>query len=191
MNMIFKSFLSFVLVIMSSLSIADSLPQWEIIPEVSELKFTGTQNNAPITGSFKKFSGEIFVDPANYKASSIHIVIDMTSISASYADITTTLSSPDWFDVKMFPKAEFKSTGFKKIDDKTYEAEGILTIRDKSAPVTLKFTAVESPKDHALVNGTATVNRNTFGVGQGEWASTDEIKDEVVVTFKISANRKK
>ncbi|TIE18035.1 polyisoprenoid-binding protein, partial [Legionella pneumophila] len=30
-----------------------------------------------------------------------------------------------------------------------------------------------------------------FGVGQGEWASTDEIQDEVIVRFKITATRKK
>lgn len=165
-------------------------PQWDIIPEESVLTFTGTQNNAPVTGSFKKFSGEIFVDPEHYKASSIHIVIDMTSITASYADITTTLETPNWFDVKAFPKADFKATQFNKIGDKTYEADGILTIRDKSAPVTLTFTAEESPKNHALVNGTASIKRSTFGVGQGEWASTDAIKDEVTVKFKITANRK-
>ncbi|KTD35227.1 putative YceI-like family protein [Legionella moravica] len=169
---------------------AATSPQWDIVPEESELTFTGTQNNAPVTGSFKKFTGEIFVDPEHYKASSIHIVIDMTSITASYADITTTLEAPDWFDVKAFPKAEFKATQFNKIGEKTYEADGILTIRDKSAPVTLTFTAEESPKNHALVNGTASIKRSTFGVGQGEWASTDAIKDEVTVAFKITANRK-
>lgn len=190
MSLIFKSFTSLLFIVFSSLTMANSLPQWDIIPSESEIKFTGTQNDAPISGVFKKFSGEIFVDPADYKKSTIHILIDMSSISASYADITTTLTSPDWFNVKAFPKAEFKATQFNKIDDKTYEAEGTLTIRDKSAPVTLKFTAEESPKNHALVIGSTTIKRNVFGVGQGEWASTDEIKDDVVVNFKISANRK-
>ncbi|WP_298622605.1 YceI family protein [uncultured Legionella sp.] len=100
------------------------------------------------------------------------------------------MTSPDWFNVAAFPKAEFKATEFKQLDDKTYEANGALTIRDKSAPVTLKFTAEESPKNHAVVIGSATIKRNAFGVGQGEWASTDEIKDDVIVNFKISANRK-
>ena len=183
-------FLGLLLVCFSFTLKAATPPQWDIIPAESELTFTGTQNNAPVTGSFKKFTGEIFVDPDNYKASSIHIVIDMSSITASYADITATLTAPDWFDVKAFPKAEFKATKFNKIGEKTYEADGILTIRDKSAPVTLTFTAEESPKNHALVSGSTSIRRSTFGVGQGEWASTDEIKDEVTVKFKISANRK-
>lgn len=77
------------------------------------------------------------------------------------------------------------------MDDKTYEAEGILTIRDKSAPVTLKFVVDQISNDQALVEGSTTIKRSTFGVGQGEWASTDEIQDEVIVRFKITATRKK
>lgn len=166
-------------------------PQWEIISAESELSFTATQNGAPVKGSFKAFKGEIFVDPANYKESSIHIVVDMNSLSASYADLVATLNTSDWFNIKMFPNAEFKSTEFNKIGEKTYEAIGTLTIKNKTVPVTLTFTAEESPKDHALVDGSTTLKRTAFGVGAGEWASTDEIKDDVLVHFKVVATRKK
>ncbi len=174
----------------NSIASANNLPEWQINPDDSELSFTATQNDAPFTGSFKKFSGEIFVDPSNYKASSIHIVVDMNSLTASYADLVTTLQTPDWFDIKMFPKAEFKATKFNKTGDKTYEAMGSLTIRDKTQPVTLTFTAEESPKNHAVVEGHTTLKRTAFGVGQGDWASTNEIKDDVAVHFKVVATRK-
>ena len=174
----------------SSITWANKSPEWQINPAESELSFTATQNDAPFTGTFKKFSGEIFVDPNNYKASSIHIVVDMTSLSAPYADLISTLQSPDWFDTKMFPKAEFKATQFNKTSDKTYEAIGSLTIRDKTAPVTLIFTAEESPKNHAVVDGHTLIKRTVFGVGQGDWASTSEIKDDVAVHFKIVATPK-
>ena len=189
MRLLKHFFLCFLLSIPTIIQ-AGALPQWEIIPTESELSFTATQNDAPFSGSFKKFTGEILVDPANYKASSIHIIIDMSSLTASYAELATTLTTPDWFDTKMFPKAEFKATNFNKTGDKTYEAEGTLTIRDKTAPVTLIFTAEESPKNHALIDGHTTIKRSTFGVGQGEWASTKEIKDEVTVHFKVGATRK-
>ncbi len=170
---------------------ASNLPEWEIVSAQSEITFTGTQNGAPVTGRFKTFTGQIFADPSNYKAGSIHITIDMNSIAAPFEDIVTTLASPDWFNVKAFPNAEFKATKFNQLDDKTYEAEGILTVRDKSAPVTLKFVVEQISKDQALVEGGSTIKRSTFGVGQGEWASTDEIQDEVIVRFKISATLKK
>ncbi|KGP62673.1 hypothetical protein EP47_02465 [Legionella norrlandica] len=191
MNKFFKSSLCLLMLLMSSLIYANNLQEWEIIPSQSELTFTGTQNGAPVTGRFKKFTGQIFADSANYKASSIHIIIDMNSISTPFQDIATTLASSDWFDVKVFPKAEFKASQFNKVDDKTYEAQGTLTIRDKTSPVTLKFKVDQTSKDQAVVEGSTIVNRSVFGVGQGEWASTDEIQDEVTVRFKVTAVRKK
>lgn len=163
-------------------------PEWHMDPAASSLSFSATQNNAPVTGEFKHFTATIFADPIDYKSSNIQIVVDIGSLSASYADLVTTLNTSDWFDSKLFPKAEFKATEFNKTGDQ-YQAIGILTIKGKSAPVTLNFTAKEQSKDKMLVEGSTLIKRSTFGVGQGEWASTDEIKDEVTVNFKITATK--
>lgn len=160
---------------------------WKIIPAESQLTFVATQNDAPVKGEFKQFSGDILVDPQDYKHSQITIIVDTSSVYASYADLITTLVTPEWFDVKKFPKAEFKASEFEKINDNTYQAKGTLTIRDKSAPVTLTFTTEQPSADKGVVIGTTTIKRSTFGVGLGDWASTDEIKDDVTINFKISA----
>ncbi|WED43581.1 YceI family protein [Legionella cardiaca] len=186
---IFKNTLILFCLIITSI-IHAALTEWEIIPNESTLRFTGTQNNAPASGEFKKFSGKILVDPDDYKKSSIDIIVDMTSLSTSYTDIKETLITSDWFDINRFPTAEFKASNFNKTGDKNYEANGTLTIRDKTAPVKLIFTANQTSADKALVEGEATLKRSVFGVGQGEWASTDEIKDEVKVNFKIVAKKK-
>lgn len=160
-------------------------PEWQIDSSQSHLSFTATQNGAPVKGLFKTFTGEIFVNPAHYKTSSIHIVIDMNSISTDYSDVRDTLLTSDWFNVKVFPKAEFKSTNFNKTGNNTYQANGNLTIRDKSVPVILTFTAEQSSPDTGVVVGSTVLKRSAFGVGQGEWASTDQIQDEVKVDFKV------
>lgn len=160
--------------------------EWQILPAKSTLTFTATQNGAPVTGQFTSFTGKILVDPANYQASHIQIVVDMNSLSVSYADLKSTLVTADWFNVNLFPTAEFNATQFNKLSNKTYEAKGTLTIRDKTAPVTLTFTA-EEINGQALVLGSTLLKRSVFGVGQGEWASTDEIKDDVQVNFKVEA----
>lgn len=172
------------------LSLAASLPEWQIVPTESTLTFTATQNGAPISGEFKQFSGEVFVDPANYQTSKIHITVLMNSLSASYADLVTTLTTPDWFNVKLFPTADFKASDFKQTGEKTYAANGMLTIRDKTAPITLNFTAKETSKNKALVQGSTVLKRTAFGVGQGEWSSTDQVGDDVTVEFKLVATKK-
>lgn len=182
----------FLLVLLpSAFTHAGSLSQWAIIPSESTLGFTATQNNAPVNGAFKNFTGLISADPAHYQDSTIDIVVDISSINTSYAEVTSIILSSDWFNAKDFPKAEFKSTKITKKDDKFYEALGTLTIKNKSVPVTLIFTVKESPKNHLLIEGNAVVKRTAFGIGQGEWASTNEIKDDVTVHFKVVAVRKK
>ncbi len=173
-----------------SIAHADALPQWTIIPSESSITFIGTQNNAPVTGAFKSFSGTIFADPTKYQDSSVDIVVQMGSLSVTYAELATILITPEWFNVKAFPKAEFKSSKFIKVNDKTYDAVGTLTIKTKSIPTTLTFTATESPKNHIVVEGNTTIKRTAFGVGEGEWSSTDVVKDDVTITFKIAATRK-
>lgn len=167
-----------------------AIPEWQIDPNQSSLSFTATQNGAPVTGQFKTFKGKILVDPNNYQASSIDIIVDMNSITTSYEDIKNTLISPDWFNVKLFPTAEFKAKDFKKMGENQYQATGTLSIRGKTVPVTLTFTTEEPSKDTGVVVGSTTLKRIAFGIGQGEWSNTNQIKDEVKVDFKVVAKRK-
>lgn len=173
-----------------SMAHADVVPEWTIVPSESSITFTGTQNSAPVTGAFKSFSGTIFADPAKYQDTRVDIVVQMNSLSVTYAELATILITPEWFNVKAFPKAEFKSSTFNKVNDKTYDAVGTLTIKDKSIPTTLTFTATESPKNHIVVEGHTTIKRTAFGIGEGEWSSTDVVKDDVTINFKIAATRK-
>jgi polyisoprenoid-binding protein YceI len=166
------------------------VPSWQVIPTESKLSFTAIQNDAPVTGEFKTFTGKILVDPQNYKNSSIDIIVDINSLTSSYSDVTKTLITPEWFNAKLFPKAEFKATDFEKTGDKTYQAKGTLTIRDKSAPVTLTFTADQPSPDKGVVKGSTVIKRTAFGVGQGEWADTKTIKDNVKVDFIVTAVKK-
>lgn len=161
-------------------------PAWKIIPGDSTLTFSGIQNGAPASGKFDKFSGEIKFDPEKPNENSVKIIIDTTSVSASYVDLIDTLKTTDWFNVKLFPQAIFTANEFKKTSDKSWEAIGNLTIRDKTHPVILTFNVLEQTDTNAKVKGSTIIKRTAFGVGQGEWASTNEIKDDVTVNFTLS-----
>ena len=52
---------------------------------------------------------------------------------------------------------------------------------------TFKGDGSDAGKIFAQVNGSVVIRRLDFGVGQGEWASTGTIKDEVVVRVKLEA----
>lgn len=188
MNKSIISTLLFVLfVLLSPIAAIAALPAWQIVPADSSVTFTGTQNGAPATGGFKKFSGEIYFDPNQLADSKAKIVIDMNSVTTTYSDFTSTLLTSDWFNVKVFPQAIFEATHFAKMSDNKYSAEGVLTIRDKKIPVTLTFEAEKLSDKKGRVKGSATLKRTVFGIGQGEWADTDAVKDDVQVNFTITA----
>lgn len=169
---------------------AHAAPHWEIVPNDSSLIFTATQNGSPISGEFKKFTGDINFDPEALGSSNVQINVDVASVSTSYKDVETTLKTPEWFSTKLFPNAVFKASQFKKTGNNAYQANGTLTIRDKTVPIVLNFILDEYTQTKAHATGGTVLKRTAFDVGIGEWAKTDEVKDDVKVDFVLSAVKK-
>jgi polyisoprenoid-binding protein YceI len=186
----FKRFIFAVSVISLSFSAIAEVPKWEIIKEKSNISFTATQNNAPVSGEFKKFDGEIHFDSAQLSLSNVTIVVYMDSVSTSYPDIANTLKTAEWFDVKTFPKGVFKATSINKVGENAYQAKGTLSLRDKTANITLPFEITQVSATTSIAKGNLVIQRSTFGIGRGEWASTNEIKDDVTIHFSLAATKK-
>jgi len=163
-----------------------SPPIWKIVSKDSNITFTAIQNNAPVSGQFKTFNGTIQFDPNDLKRSNVKIVVDLNSVTTAYKEVGDTLKTSSWFDVKLFPNATFSANQFEKIGTNTYQAKGTLNLRDKSLPVILTFILDEYDTTKAHVKGFTTLSRTAFGVGQGDWAKTSEIKDDVKVDFVVS-----
>ena len=70
-----------------------------------------------------------------------------------------------------------------------FVADGTLDLRGVKKPVSLPF-GLKIDGDTATARGVTTLDRTAFGVGQGEWASTDQIGGKVKVSFTITAKRK-
>lgn len=167
-----------------------AITEWEIVPKESSLTFTGIQNNAPVSGSFKNFKGTIAFDPEKLSESKVNVLVDTRSINTPYEELTSTLQTSDWFNVKSYPDASFTATRFIKISNDTFEADGMLKIRDKTQPISITFTSENLSNDKVRVKGSTDLKRTAFGVGQGEWADTKEIKDDVKVEFILTAIKK-
>ncbi len=189
MNSVHLKKIIFIFLLLPLMAFSD-IPSWKIIPTESSITFTATQNGAPVTGTFTNFSGDIYFDPAQLDKSHVKIIVNMGAISDSYNQLSDTLKSTDWFNTQSFPQAVFESTGFTKTGDKTYQAKGTLTIRDKTQPIILNFTQQEYSQTKAKMTGSTTIKRTAFGVGQGEWSDTKAVKDDVQINFTVSAIKK-
>jgi len=70
-----------------------------------------------LLGRFNTFDGDFSYDTAAPEKSAIKIVIDTASLDSNHAERDKHLKGKDFLNVKEFPKAVFKSTGFEVKDD--------------------------------------------------------------------------
>ena len=108
------------------------------------------------------------------KTGKVDIELDMTSVNSGTAAFNKHLQSADIFDAEKFPSAKFVSDKFVFDGDKLKEVSGHLTLKGKTAPVTLKankFTCYESPmlQKREVCGGDfeASIDRTQWGVDYG------------------------
>lgn len=150
----------------------------------SRLDFVGTQAGAEFKGTFHKFTAKVNLAPQALADAHIDVQIDLNSIDTKDNDRDTTMRGPDIFDVAHFPTAHYVTHGITKTAD-GYDATGSLTLHGvtKDVPIHFQFTATPPS---AKLEGTATLKRLEFGVGQHDWKSTEWIADVVKVSFSLA-----
>ena len=167
---------------------------WQV-QDGSRIGFTALQQGAPVDGGFERFTAAIDFDPKDLGHSRIDVEIDTASITTGHKDRDTLLRSAAFFDVEKWPTAHFASAKLIHRSGDAYEAHGKLAIRDVTRDVVLPFelTTGDAPaapgKLLAEAKGELTISRLDYGVGQGDWASTKTIGQDVVIRIEIKAEQ--
>jgi polyisoprenoid-binding protein YceI len=116
----------------------------------------------------------------------VTVTVDLASVDTGDQQRDAVLPSADWFDVAGHPKATFRSTRIRILGKDRFVADGALEMKGVSRPLSLPFRlrtvgqGVEAVGDLAL-------DRTAFGVGQGEFASTEQIPAGVKVRVRVRA----
>lgn len=114
--------------------------------------------------------------------------INILSVKTDADKLTGHLKTADFFDAEKFPKATISIKNAvattKDAEGQHYQAQGNLTIKGVSQPLNIDF--VEVSKTPLRVKGTATVERNKFGVGTDKYSEANStIADKVPVSFDV------
>ncbi|MCH7345668.1 YceI family protein [Pelomonas sp. CA6] len=134
-----------------------------------EIPHFGTSTNR---GRFEKKEGTVVLDRAT-KSGKVEITFQMNGISTGAAAFDKHLQSADFFDVANHPTAKFVGDKFSFDGDKVSEVAGQLTLKGKTAPVTLKatnFNCYQNPMLKREVCGgdfETTIDRTQWGVDYG------------------------
>lgn len=166
---------------------------WELDPSESVVSFTYSYGSDPYTGEFKNVQATFNIDPMSPGSCEFTVSIPIADISADSPEVLDYLLDYELFDVDQWPIATFKAAKCSLKSLNSFESEGTLTIRDQTHPISFPFEfEVEvfdgQPRFH--LTSEVTIQRLMFGVGQGYWANTGEVPNDVVIKVDAYAVQK-
>lgn len=165
---------------MLALPFAALAQQWKVDPAHSALTFTGTYQGEKFEGRFKRFDAKIDYDPAQLTNAKFDVTIDIAGVDTANTERDQVLPGKDFFDTAQFPRAHFVTTRFRKSANGEVLADGTLTLRGITKPVTLKVKFTPQGTG-AMLDVDTTLQRLDFGIGSGDWADTSMIGNDVAV----------
>ena len=158
--------------------------QQKLVPAQSELVFVAKQMGVPITGHFQKFDAQISFDASKLATSKVAFTVDMGSGTLGTPEMDTELPKAPWFNAPKFPQATFTSTSFKALGAGKYEVVGQLSIKGQAREVLVPLVMTQTGAV-TVVAGMLPIKRLAFKIGDGEWADTSMVADDVQVKFKF------
>jgi len=159
-------------------------PVAQLAPGQSQIGFVSKQMGVPVEGQFRKFDAQIAFDPKKPEGGTVALQIDMASATLGVPQSDAELPKAPWFDTARFPKASFQSSAIKSLGGGRFDIAGRLTIKGHTQELVVPVTITQSA-DRSTATGSFTIPRLAFKVGEGEWADTSMVGDEVQVRFKL------
>ena len=151
------------------LPVASFARDWNVDASKSTLGFKGSYQKEAFNGAFKTFEATIAYDAADPSKARFDVTVDLASADTGSAERDDSLKGSDFFAVSKFPKAHFVTESFAKAADGSVTAQGKLTIRDQTKPVTLKVVFTENG-NAATLDVDSVLKRADFGLGAGsDW----------------------
>lgn len=157
--------------------LAEVSSEWTVM--TGELGLTVTQFGTPVSGEFEDWTAAItFDENATGVLGAVETTIAIGSLKLG--SVTSDALGTDFFNASTFPTAVFAADIAANGD--AFLAEGTLTIKGITAPITLPFT-LTLDGDTAQMAGSVVIDRQTFQIGQ---SMSDESNLAFAVTVDIA-----
>lgn len=162
-----------------------ALAQQKLDAAKSEMLFVSKQMGVPVEGRFRKFDAQIAFDPKKPEAGKVAFTIDMGSATLGVPETDAELPKAPWFNVPKFPQATFQSSAIKTVGGGKFEVVGKLAIKGSSRDVVVPV-ALTQAGGTTTATGAFAIKRLEFKIGEGDWADTSMVANDVQVKFKLS-----
>ncbi|MBK7279282.1 YceI family protein [Candidatus Aalborgicola defluviihabitans] len=173
------------ILLLATLGSVAAQAQQKLVPAQSEIAFVTKQMGVPVEGHFKKFDAQIAFDPAKPQTGKIAFTVDIASATLGSLETDSELPKSEWFNTAKFPQATFQSSSIKALGGGKFEVAGKLAIKGASQDTVVPFTLTQTGTT-TTANGTFTLKRLAYKIGEKEWADTSMVADDVQVKFKLA-----
>ncbi|HZO21317.1 MAG TPA: YceI family protein [Steroidobacteraceae bacterium] len=160
---------------------------YSLDPGKSRLDFEFVQAGARNQGHFGQLAVSLDLAADNPAGGKLDVQVPTSSIDTGDKERDDTLKGADLFDIAKYPQARFTSSQITRTAN-GYEAVGKLTLRGVTRDQRVAFVlrnAQEQGKAVTYLTGKTTVKRLDFGIGQGDWKSTEWVGNEVLVSYSL------
>jgi polyisoprenoid-binding protein YceI len=180
-----RHFISALLVVTMGAVALPAAAQQKLLPAQSSIAFEVKQMGVPVQGHFKKFDAQVNFDPAKLATSKVTFTVDIGSATMGSPEMDHELPKATWFNAAKFPQAQFTSSAFKALGGGKYEVAGQLAIKGQSQNVLVPLTMAQTGAV-TTATGVLPIKRLAFKIGDGEWADTSMVADDVQIRFKLA-----
>ena len=138
----------------------------------------------PLHGRFAQVAGSISLDRES-RSGSIAIEIDATTVTIGRGWFDAEVKGEDFFDIAHHPRLTYRSERLEFEGDRPVRAEGALTLRGVTHPVTLELRQFACTRAACAADIIARISRFAFGMS----GYRGFIADEVRLTIQVEAVR--
>jgi len=155
-----------------------------INPDNTKIEFVGTKPGGQHNGHFKSFTGGIDLNEKG--VTKITVDIDTESLWADDPKLILHLKTPDFFDVKTYPKATFTATEIKAetAEDATHVIAGDLMLHGQKKAISFPAN-IEVAARAVNLSSEFKINRSDFGMTFGK----GKVDEPVTIKVTVKAAR--
>ena len=175
----------FAFVLAAGVAAAGLASAQQVVPAQSSIAFTSKQMGVPVDGKFAKWTAVIAFDPKKAETGKVNFTIDTGSATFGVKETDSEMPKPAWFSVVKFPTATFVSSAIKAKGAGKFDVTGKLTVKGTTKDVVVPIALAQAGPT-TTATGAFSIKRTDFKIGEGEWADTSTVADDVQVNFKIA-----
>ena len=156
-----------------------------LLIDKSEIRFVSKQLGVNVEGRFRKWKANIVFLPKDLAKSKADFEIDLGSIDLASDESETEIKSSAWFNTRKFPVAHFASTAIKSVGGDKYEIAGKLTLKGVTRDILVPIALKKDATGNSVAEGSFPLKRIDYKVGEGMWADTEMVDNDVVVRIRM------